>query len=153
MNVKLMILGDDDFRKKYTDMIDSVKTKDTIHLAGFVENPFTYISRVDVVVFPSLYEGYSDAIVETLGIGVPCISSDHATGAREVLAPESDFIQKVSNQIEYAAYGVLVPVCDGEFRKTDEPLPGSHRKYVTAGILICRGMGRFGPNSRNRMTI
>ena len=94
MRIRLMILGEGDLRSDLEKLI-----------------------RALGVVFPSLYEGFSNAIVEALACGAPCISSDHVSGAREILAPESDFSRKVADRIEHARYGILVPVCDGAFRE------------------------------------
>ena len=90
------------------------------------------MAKADAVVFPSLYEGFSNAIAEALACGAPVISSDHETGAREILAPDTDYHRKAKNKIDEAEYGILVPVCDGKFRHADEPLTKEERLLAEA---------------------
>lgn len=90
--------------------------------AGFVKNPFKYVARSDIAVFPSYREGFSSAIIEALACGIPCISTDHKTGVREILAPDTDYHRKVESGIEYATYGILTPVFNEQMQSFDDPL-------------------------------
>ena len=67
--------------------------------------------------------------------GAPIISTDHETGAREILAPDTDYHRKTYDKIDEAQYGILVPVCDGEFRNVDLPLTMEEQLMADA---ICR---------------
>ena len=120
--IKLIIFGEGELQSKLEEMVEEAGLKDHVFLPGFVENPHQYMKRADAVVFPSLYEGFSNAIAEALASGAPVISTDHKTGAREILAPDTDYRAKNHDRIEEAQYGILVPVCDGVFRRADEPL-------------------------------
>ena len=120
--VKLVILGEGELRTTLENLISEASLEETVLLPGFVENPDRYMRQADAVVFPSLYEGFSNAILEVLACGTPVISTDHETGAREILAPDTDYHNKVSDQIDEARYGFLIPVCDGIFRGANEPL-------------------------------
>ena len=122
MPIKLIILGEGELRSKLEELVEEASLEDSVFLPGFVENPHQYMKRADAVVFPSLYEGFSNAIAEALACEAPVISTDHETGAREILAPETDYRVKVHDRIEEAQYGILIPVCDGIFRRADEPL-------------------------------
>lgn len=122
MKIKLIILGEGELRESYEKMIHAMGLDQTVFLPGFLKNPCPYIVKADAVVFSSLYEGFSNAIVEALACGAPCISTDHTTGAREIFAPESDFRKKITDHIEYARFGVLVPVCDGRLRGPETAL-------------------------------
>ena len=130
--IKLVILGEGELRNKLEELVKEASLEDSVFLPGFVENPHQYMKRADAVVFPSLYEGFSNAIEEALACEVPVISTDHKTGAREILAPETDYRVKVHDHIEEAQYGVLIPVCDGVFRGTDGPLTKEEQMMADA---------------------
>ena len=130
-DVKLVILGQgelEDYLKKLA--IDLGLEKD-VHFLGFQKNPFKYINRSTIYVFPSLYEGFPNALCEAMACGIPVISADCKSGPREILAPETD-ITRETKEIEYGTYGILVPVCDGQMygyndniTKEEEILSGS----------------------------
>lgn len=115
-NIRLVILGEGELRSSLEQMTEEGALKDSVVLPGFVDNPEQFLANADAVVFPSLYEGFSNAIVEALACGAPVISTDHETGAREILAPDTDYHHKTADKIDEGQYGILVPVCDGEFR-------------------------------------
>ena len=113
LNVKLIILGEGSLRTPLEELVAEMGLEGKVLLPGFVQNPFQYMAKADAVVFSSLTEGFSNAIVEALACGAPVISTDHETGAREILAPDTDYTKKVRDRIEECAYGILVPVCEG----------------------------------------
>ena len=133
--IKLVILGEGELRCKLEELIKEGGLNNNVLLQGFVENPYQYMKRADAVVFPSLYEGFSNAIAEALACGAPVISTDHKTGAREILAPDTDYRTKVHDRIEEAKYGLLVPVCDGIFRGANEAL--TKEEQLLADAIRC----------------
>lgn len=122
LNAKLVILGEGELRGPLEQLITEGNLDNKVILPGFVENPEKFMASADAVVFPSLHEGFSNAIVEALACGAAVVSTDHVTGAREILAPDTDYHNKVYDRIDEAQYGILVPVCDGKTRHMDEPL-------------------------------
>lgn len=120
--VKLVILGEGQLRDRLQEMIFAGGLEKDVVLSGFVSNPHQYMANADAVVFPSLYEGFSNAIAEALACGAPVISTDHETGAREILAPETNYHVKLKDRFEKAEYGILTPVCDGKMRSIDDSL-------------------------------
>ena len=109
--VYLLLLGEGELRPELEEAVARMELSNCVSMPGFVKNPYQYLAHADAFVLPSLYEGFSNAILEALACGVPVISTDHETGAREILAPNSDYRQKVKNRIDPCEYGILVPVC------------------------------------------
>lgn len=108
-NIKLLILGKGELEENLKQLIEILKLENNVFLLGFVDNPYDYLKKSDIFVFPSLYEGLGNSIIESLVCGVPVISTDCIAGPREILSPKSDFRKKVVDEIDYAEYGVLVP--------------------------------------------
>ena len=122
LDVKLLILGEGPLRGALEDLVRKEHLDGIVKMPGFVKNPFRYMARADAAVFPSLFEGFSNAIPEAMACGIPCISTDHKSGAREILAPDTDYRNKNTGTVEEAPYGILVPVCDGVFKEAGDPL-------------------------------
>lgn len=97
-NVILIIIGDGPDREIVEREIVSRGIQNSVFLFGYQQNPYKYMSRSDVFVLSSFYEGFSLALVEAMACGCPVISSDCDFGPREVL--------------EYGKDGLLVPVGD-----------------------------------------
>jgi glycosyltransferase involved in cell wall biosynthesis len=87
---------------------------------GFSDNPFPLLARADVFAFPSLWEGLGNVLIESMAIGLPVVAADCHSGPREVLTGRLE--PRESHRPEWAAYGILAPVCDGVFRGAKEPL-------------------------------
>ncbi len=114
-DVELIILGDGSEEKNILDLIDRLQLKDRVHLPGRITNPFKYISKADILISASEYEGFSNVIVEALTSGTAVISTDCESGPREILSPKSDVNIKLKpGEIEFSEFGVLVPVGDHE---------------------------------------
>ena len=109
--VHLIILGEGGQRASLEEQALKLGISDDISMPGFVMNPYAYMARADAVVMPSLYEGFGIAVEEALACGVPVISADYVSGAREILAPDTDYRVKTTDRVEEAKYGILVPVC------------------------------------------
>ncbi len=132
LDVRLIILGDGEMRSRLKEMSVSLGIDDEVQMPGRVDDPDVYLRKADLAVYPSLYEGLSNAVLETLACGVPCISTDHSSGAREILAPNTDYRNKVTDHIDFAEFGVLVPVCDGSPDEKDLPLSKEEKLLAQA---------------------
>lgn len=118
---KLIILGEGELENNLKTLVGDLQLSDAIIFLGFQKNPFKFIKRSTLYVFPSLSEGFPNALVEAMACGIPVISSDCPSGPREILAPELD-IEKTATRAEHAQYGILVPVCEGIQHRSLEPL-------------------------------
>lgn len=120
-NAKLVILGQGELQDYLIKLTINLGLKNDIYFLGFQKNPFKYIARSTLYVFPSLYEGFPNALCEAMACGIPVISADCKSGPREILATSTD-IDMETNEIELGEYGVLFPVCDGVMYNYDDAL-------------------------------
>lgn len=120
-DAKLLIFGRGDLEQYLKELIKGLKLEKNVSLMGYVIGPYDYVKQADVFVFSSLYEGLGNAMMEALKCGAPVISTDYTSGAREILAPKTDYKHKTKT-IDYAEYGVLVPNFDGEKHASNDPL-------------------------------
>lgn len=118
-NARLVILGKGEDEEKLKSLIQELQLEKYVKLYGFKENPYQYLSKAKVFVSESLYEGMSNVILEAMKCELPIIATDCLAGNREILAPNTELI-KHTDKIEFAQYGILVPVGDGKEYKTEE---------------------------------
>lgn len=111
-NCKLIICGKGEYRKMLQSLVKECGIEDSVIFAGFQKNPYAISRKCNVFVFPSMYEGFGNVIIENMICGLPVIATDFRSGAREILAPDTDYNVQQKNSIEYAQYGVIVPVCN-----------------------------------------
>jgi len=132
-DLKLVILGEGELKdylvklseelglKTYVWYRDELSESFDVYFLGFQKNPFKFIARSKLFVFPSLWEGFPNALVEAMACGVCVVSSDCRSGPREILAPNTDFNYQ-TQEPEFAEYGVLMPVFEVKYKSAEEPL-------------------------------
>ena len=114
MRAGLTVLGDGTLRPQLEALAEKLGIDDQVSMPGWTEDIAVYLADSDAAVFTSDYEGFCNAILEAMSCGVPCISTDHRTGAREMIAPGTDCRIKVTDRIDHAEHGILIPVCSGD---------------------------------------
>lgn len=80
----LIILGEGSERDKLEGLINDLGVKETVKLYGFVDNPYKYIKKADIVAITSEIEGLPTVICESMVLGKMIISTDCA-GVNELL--------------------------------------------------------------------
>jgi glycosyltransferase involved in cell wall biosynthesis len=109
-NAGLLVIGHrGEMEEEIKKMANAI---DDILFLGYQENPFKYISKCDLYVCSSIYEGFPNALVEAMACGIPVLSTDCSTGPREVLSKSSN-INWLENDFCASDYGILVPEVDG----------------------------------------
>jgi glycosyltransferase involved in cell wall biosynthesis len=96
--LKLIILGEGECREKLENLVEKLKIENDVYMPGFVNNPYKFISKADVFVLSSIWEGCPNVLLESLSCGTPVVSTDCPGGSNEIL--------------ENGKYGKLVPVGD-----------------------------------------
>ncbi len=115
-DARLLILGEGPDRSRLKSLINELGLNDFVSMPGFVNNPFSYMRRADVLVLSSRWEGFGNVIVESLACGTPVVSTDCPNGPADIL--------------EHGRWGELVEVgspddmADAIIRvlKSDKPL-------------------------------
>lgn len=101
--LRCYILGRIENASQTMELIERLDIKDCVSIEGF-KNPFSYLADCDLMVYPTLYDAYPDAVLEALHTGCPVIAS--AVGGlpdmlkRPELLFKSGDAQEIAGRIE-----------------------------------------------------
>ncbi len=82
--IAAVIVGDGPERLALEGLARTLELR-AVSFAGSDPNPYPYIARADVFALSSDFEGFGVVLVEALALGTPIVSSDCASGPREIL--------------------------------------------------------------------
>lgn len=74
-NFNLSIAGDGDEKNNLLNLAKELKVDDKINFLGFVDNIDSFLENIDIVVIPSLWEGFGLVAVEALAAGKLVVAS------------------------------------------------------------------------------
>lgn len=97
---RLLILGEGEARPALAAQAGSLGLADAVDLAGQVPSALPHLSRADLFVLSSRWEGLPTVLIEAMGAGCPVVATDCPSGPAELL--------------EGGRLGRLVPVGDPE---------------------------------------
>ena len=75
----LLVLGDGELRGTLEAEAARLGLSSSVAMPGFVDDAYCWYSAIDVLLFPSLYEGLPIALVEAQCNGLPVVCSDAVT--------------------------------------------------------------------------
>lgn len=101
------ILGDGDLRTYLTEEIAKFKLEDQITLKGRVKKVNEYLIDNECFVLSSFTEGFPNALIEAMAIGLPSVSTNCLSGPLELLN-ENDPINIKNGEFHIGKYGLLV---------------------------------------------
>ncbi len=104
----LVILGEGKDRGPVEQAVEDCRLQRHVLLAGRKQNPFAYEARAEAFVLSSLYEGFSNAVLEAMACGLPVICTD-CSGVREQLTPERPAGERVTEMTE-GKFGIVTPL-------------------------------------------
>ena len=90
-------MGDGPEREKLEAQVQNLDVQANISFAGNQKNVRPYLQAADMFLLPSLTEGISNALLEAMASGLPCLATP-VGGNNEVL--------------EHGKYGLMVPVAN-----------------------------------------
>ena len=95
--VKCKIYGEGPLRRTLQQQIEALNLQNTVTLEGNVPDIHERLAQCGIFVLTSNFEGLSNALIEAMMVGLPCISTDYP-GASEL--------------VKHGENGILVPMDD-----------------------------------------
>jgi len=82
---RLIILGDGPLRKDLENMAKKLGIQDKVQFMGTVINVDVWLNKASIFAFPSLWEGFPNALAEAMAAGLPVVSFDCPTGPSDLI--------------------------------------------------------------------
>lgn len=102
-NLQLGILGKGYFEVALTKEIKELGVGKNISLLGYLANPYPYIKQARFLISSSLYEGFSNVIIEALCLGTPVVATNCPGGNPETIKiKENGLLFKVGDPLALA---------------------------------------------------
>jgi glycosyltransferase involved in cell wall biosynthesis len=93
----LQIYGEGGKREELNALIESLELQDKVFLMGNVSDVIDKIKDAAVFCLPSNYEGLSNALLEAMTLGIPCVSTRCAGADEYIVDGENGFLVEVKN--------------------------------------------------------
>lgn len=92
-DTKLLMIGKGEFTA-YRKLAEELGVADAVCFAGLQKNPYPYLKKGTLYLLTSYWEGFPNALVEAMAMGLPAVATDCMTGPAEIFDGK---------------YGILVP--------------------------------------------
>ena len=91
-NVHLLMAGDGDLEATINAFGDKNGLTDRIHLLGFRNDTPNIMRTINMLVLPSLWEGFGIVLIEAMAAGKPCITTKVSSMPEIVVHEETGFV-------------------------------------------------------------
>lgn len=82
---ELVILGDGPLREQLTKQITRLGIENAVSMPGTVKNVDEWLSKSSIYAFPSISEGFPNALAEAMSAGLPCVSFNCDAGPKDLI--------------------------------------------------------------------
>lgn len=89
---ELWIWGDGPLRAELLELAERQGVGARVHLAGVTNELWAEMAKADLFVLTSDFEGFPNALLESMAIGLPCVATDCPSGPRELSANGLDAV-------------------------------------------------------------
>lgn len=113
-NIELIIIGNGELKKSLESMVRELGLDDNVIFTGYVSNVEYWLSKADIFIMSSHYEGVPLAILEAMASGLPIISTD--VGSIKEIVKENGMLVD-TNDSKALKKAIKVLLCDDALRK------------------------------------
>jgi len=140
--LRLIIIGKGKLKEKLQQIVADLHIESAVSFLGFSQNPYKYIRGSDLFLFPSLYEGFGNVIVEAMALGIPTLVSDCDFGPLEIIGP--NMRKNKEEGFEEHEYGMLIRLKNRDVKEKVNVLAKALLKYFSHKRLFKQYYSRMG---------
>lgn len=140
-DLRLMIIGAGDY-SEYKTLVKELGIQEDVLFTGVQSNPFAYLRRADVYALTSESEGFPNALIEAMAIGLPCISVNCKTGPAEILHEDYEKCAD-ENQVIYADYGILTGTFKGKKDMDATSFTSEEERFAAELVKLLTDQDRY----------
>jgi len=112
--VTLKIAGEGELKAKLQSLIDKYSMSEDIILTGFKKDIPLFLEGIDIFLFPSLYEGSANVLVEVMAKGLPTVAFNRSSMPEMVIDNETGLLANTDGEFKSAIIELISSV---ELRK------------------------------------
>ena len=101
-NASLVIIGDGAEKDALSELAQNLSIANKVFWVGKTSNVYAYLSRMDVFVLSSIYEGFGLVLVEAMVGGVPIVASRNSA-IPEVLGDNHPGLARTGDSADFAS--------------------------------------------------
>lgn len=136
----LRIYGDGPMASSLANQIASypVKIREGIQLLGATTDPWTVMQAADAFVLASEVEGFPNALLEAMGLGLPCVTTDCRSGPSEISRYGQDALLVPVGDLNALTQALSRLMGDADLRQTLgwQARTSVHERYRLETVLM-----------------
>jgi glycosyltransferase involved in cell wall biosynthesis len=113
---RLTLLGEGSEREGLGAVAKQLGIGDVLNMPGIVRSPESYMAQSDIFVLTSRYEGFPNALLEAMAMGMAVVSVDCESGPREIIRNGIDGLLVGPQNAEEVARAIRQLADDRELR-------------------------------------
>lgn len=134
-SLSLNIYGEGSLRNELQSLIDNYDLSNKVKLCGNIYNLHEKISTSKIFILTSEYEGLSNALIEAMMLGLPCIVTDYH-GVDEIIKNNYNGIIVPRNDVSSLVAAIDSLLCSRDLRKNiSENALSTTKKYMKTNVL------------------
>jgi len=115
---RVVILGDGPLRNQLEEQVKILGLDKQVQFLGAVNNVDEWLAKASIFVFPSISEGFPNALAEAMSAGLPCISFDCNAGPRDLIENDVNGYLVEVGEVDELTQSMKGLMDDGDKRKS-----------------------------------